>query len=63
MYVSSHPDTSAQANWLGDVLKKSDVPVRMYGGRYTNHSKLNDDLGVPEDPGSKALFEFVADLS
>jgi hypothetical protein len=33
----------------------------MYGGRDTNHSKLNDDLGVPEDPGSKALFEFVAE--
>ncbi len=61
MYVSSHPDTAAQANWLGDVLKKSDVPVRMYGGRDTNHSKLNDDIGVPEDPGSKSLFEFVAD--
>jgi acetyl esterase/lipase len=63
MYVSSHPDTSAQANWLGDVLRESDIAVRMYGGRDTNHSKLNDDLGVPEDPGSKALFEFVADLS
>ena len=63
MYVSSHPDTSAQANWLGDVLMKSGIAVRMYGGRDTNHSKLNDDLGVPEDPGTKALFEFVADLS
>lgn len=61
MYVSSHPDTSAQANWLGDVLKKSDIPVQMYGGRDTNHSKLNDDIGIPEDPGSKALSEFVAD--
>ena len=61
MYVSSHPDTSAQANWLGDVLMKSGIAVRMYGGRDTNHSKLNDDLGVPEDPGSKALFEFVAE--
>jgi arylformamidase len=61
MYVSSHPDTSAQANWLGDTLKKSDVPVRMFGGRDTNHSKLNDDLGIPDDPGSAALFEFVAE--
>lgn len=61
MYVSSHPDTSAQANWLGDTLKKSDVPVRMFGGRDTNHSKLNDDLGIPDDPGSGALFEFVAE--
>lgn len=61
MYVASHPDTSAQANWLGDVLKKSAVPVRMYGGRDTNHSKLNDDLGLPDDPGSKALFDFVTE--
>jgi len=25
----------------------------------TNHSKLNEDLGLPDDPPTKALFEFV----
>lgn len=59
LYVASHPDTSAQADWLGNVLKQSEIPVRLYAGRDTNHSKLNDDLGLADDPGSAALFEFV----
>jgi acetyl esterase/lipase len=61
MYVSSHPDTSAQANWLGAVLKQSEIPARLYGGRDTDHSKLNNDIGIPDDPGSKAMFEFVSE--
>jgi hypothetical protein len=27
--------------------------------RETNHSKLNENLGLPEDPPTKALFDFV----
>jgi acetyl esterase/lipase len=59
LYVSSHPDTSAQAERLGNVLKAADIAVQLHGGRDTNHSKLNDDLGLPEDVATKALFAFV----
>lgn len=59
LYVSSHPDTSAQADRLGQVLKESMIPTQLFGGQDTNHSKLNDDLGLPDDAASKALFEFV----
>jgi acetyl esterase/lipase len=59
LYVSGHPDTTAQAVRLGNVLKEAGIPVTLYGGRETTHNKLNDDLGKPDDPGTKALFEFV----
>jgi acetyl esterase/lipase len=59
LYVSGHPDTTAQAVRLGNVLKEAGVPVTLYGGRETTHNKLNDDLGKSDDPGTKALFEFV----
>lgn len=61
LYVSSHPDTSAQAFRLGAVLKEAAVPVRVFGAKDTNHVKLNDDLGLPDDPATKALLEFVAE--
>jgi acetyl esterase/lipase len=61
LYVSSHPDTAAQAFRLNAVLKEASVPVRAFGARDTNHVKLNDDLGLPDDPATKALFEFVAE--
>jgi arylformamidase len=59
MYVSGHPDTTAQAQRLGNVLKENGIPVTLYGGRETTHNKLNADIGLPDDPGTKALFEFL----
>ena len=32
------------------------------GHRNTNHTKLNDDLGVPGDPATQALDKFLAPL-
>src|SRR5437016_1467639 len=60
LHVADHPDTSAQAFRLGAVLKDAGVPVRVFGAKQTTHSKLNDDLGSPDDPATKALSEFVA---
>jgi acetyl esterase/lipase len=59
VYVAGHPDTTAQAQRLANVLKQAGVPVKMFGGRETTHNKINADLGLPDDPGTKALFEFV----
>ena len=59
LYVAGHPDTSAQAQRLGNVLKGAGVPVTLFGGRETTHTKINADLGLPDDPGTKALSEFL----
>lgn len=59
LHVSSHPDTTAQAVHFGSVLKGAGVPTTVFGAKNTNHSKLNDDLGLPNDPATKALDEFV----
>jgi arylformamidase len=60
LYVAGHPDTSAQAFRLGAALKEAGVPIRLFGAKNTYHEKLNDDLGLPDDPATKALYEFVA---
>jgi acetyl esterase/lipase len=59
LYVAGHPDVTAQAQRLGNVLKEAGVPVTLFGGRETTHNKLNADLGKPDDPATKALFEFL----
>jgi len=59
VHVAEHPDTSAQAQRLANALKQADIPVTVYGGRETTHNKINADLGLPDDPGTKALFEFL----
>lgn len=61
MHVGDHPDTSAQAQRLASVLKSAGIPVRVYAARESNHNKINADIGRPDDPGTKAVFEFVAE--
>ena len=59
LHVADHPDTTAQAQRLGAVLKEAGIPATVFGAKETNHSKINADLGLPDDPATKALFEFV----
>jgi acetyl esterase/lipase len=59
MHVADHPNTSAQAQRLASALRSAGVSVRVYGAQESTHNKINDELGVPESPGTKALFEFV----
>jgi acetyl esterase/lipase len=60
LHVAGHPDTSAQAFRLASVLREAGVAVKTFGARETTHVKLNDDLGLPDDPATRALDEFVA---
>lgn len=60
LHVAGHPDTSAQAFRLGAVLKEAGISVRVFGAKDSEHSKLNDDLGLADDPATKALYEFIA---
>jgi arylformamidase len=59
LYVASHPDVTAQALRLGNVLKAADVPVTVFGAKETTHNKINADLGRSDDPATTALFAFV----
>jgi arylformamidase len=59
LHVAGHPDTTAQAQRLGNVLKEAGIPVTVFGARETTHNKLNADLGLPGDPSTQALFAFV----
>jgi acetyl esterase/lipase len=62
LHVADHPDVSAQAQRLEAVLKDAGIPARRFAARETNHSKLNENLGLPDDPPTKALFEFVNEV-
>ena len=62
LYVADHPDTSAQARRLAKALKESEIPAVAFGAKETNHSKLNDNLGTPNDPATKAVDDFLAGL-
>ena len=62
LYFSGNPDTRAQAQRLESVLKAAGVPARSYGKRDSNHSRLNNDLGKPDDPATVELYQFLDPL-
>src|SRR5271169_5618397 len=61
LHVAGHPDTTAQALRLGNVLKDAGLPATVFAAKETTHNKINADLGQPDDPATKALFEFLAE--
>ncbi len=62
LYVADHPDTSAQAKRLGSVLNEAGIAAKLFGAKDTEHSKINDNLGLPDDASTRALFEFADDM-
>src|SRR5256884_268738 len=60
LHVAGHPDTTAQALRLGNVLKDAGVPATVFAAKETTHNKINVELGRPDDPATRALVEFVA---
>jgi arylformamidase len=62
LHVADHPDTSAQADRLASVLKESNISVKVFSAKETNHNKLNENLGLADDAATKAVFEFVSEV-
>jgi acetyl esterase/lipase len=62
LYFPGNPDTRAQAQRLESVLKASEIPARSYGKGDSNHSRLNNDLGKPDDPATQEFYKFLDPL-
>jgi acetyl esterase/lipase len=59
LYFSGNPDTGAQANLLAASLQKAGIPAKAYGKGDTNHGRLNDELGTPDEPATVELYQFL----
>ena len=62
LYFPGNPETRAQAQRLQSVLQEAEVPVKAYGKRDSNHSRLNNDLGKADDPATTELYLFLDPL-
>lgn len=63
LYFPGNPDTRAQAARLAEVLSDAEIPATTYGKRDSNHSRLNNDLGKPDDPATHELYKFLDPLT
>jgi acetyl esterase/lipase len=62
LYFPGNPDTQAQARRLESVLKAAEIPVKSYGKSDSNHNRLNNELGKPDDPATQELYKFLDPL-
>lgn len=63
IHVADHPDNSIQAKRLEAALKPAEIPVTVFGGKETNHSKINALIGTEGDATTQALEEFVTKVT
>jgi acetyl esterase/lipase len=59
LHVADNANTTVQAQRMAAVLTESGIPARVFGVSNTTHAQIDADLGVPDYPATKPLFEFV----
>ena len=62
LYFPGNEDTRAQARRLEAELKAADIPAKAYGKGDSNHSRLNNDIGKPDDPVTQEFYKFLDPL-
>lgn len=59
LHVAEHPETKLQSETFVAALKKAGQQAKTIAAPNTDHVKLNDDLGLPDDRPTKEVFEFI----
>lgn len=62
LHVAEHPETRMQSQRLVEVLRKAGIAARAYPAQGKNHTTINNDLGLADDPATGELFRFVGEV-
>jgi arylformamidase len=62
VHVGDHPDKAAQTKQLQDALTEVGLPVKTFAAPATDHVRINANLGQPDDPATKAVLQFLAEV-
>ena len=65
LHVADYPESGAalQATVLAHYLQMAKVPAKLHASPGKTHVSLNDEIGLPADKPSKAIFDFVTALT
>jgi acetyl esterase/lipase len=59
LHVADHPEVKAQSEKLAKALQDAGIQARAFPAEGKIHSTLNADLGLPDDPSTRAVWEFI----
>jgi arylformamidase len=60
LHVADRPETKAQSHGFADKLKEAGVLAKVVAAEGKTHGTINADLGKPDDPPTRAVFDFLA---
>lgn len=60
LHVASRRDSKAQSEELAAKLREAGVDAQVVPAEGKNHATINRELGLPDDPPTKKVFEFLA---
>jgi acetyl esterase/lipase len=59
LHVADRPDSKAQSGMLARALQDAGVSAKIVPAEGKTHGTINSDLGLPDDPPTRALWEFL----
>jgi acetyl esterase/lipase len=59
LHVADRDDTKAQAHLFADKLREAGIDATVYAAEGKTHGTISSDIGVPDDPVTKAVDAFV----
>lgn len=59
LHVADRQEAKVQSEWLAEKLREADIAVQVVAAADKTHATINSDLGRPNDPPTRALFEFL----
>jgi acetyl esterase/lipase len=59
LHVASRRDSKAQSGELAAKLREAGVVVKVVPAEGKTHATINRELGEPDDPPTKEVFEFL----
>ena len=60
LHVADHPETRGQSQRLLQVLEAAGISARAYPAEGKNHTTINVDLGLADDPATREIFAFLS---
>ena len=59
LHVASRRDSKAQSEGLAAKLRAAGIEAKVVAAEGKTHTTINRELGQPDDPPTKAVFEFL----
>lgn len=62
LHVASRPDATAQSLAFAKALADAGVRAQTFAGENKTHGSINSELGLPDDPPTRAVFAFLDEI-